>query len=466
MLGDGGGERVSLIARAAAVTVAGALAASTLGGEPATRAIAQEPPPNVLIILTDDQRPGTLGVMPKTRRWFKRGGAFYPRAYATTPVCCPSRASILTGRYAHNHLVHTNQEAGELDPDTTIQRYLKDAGYRTAFLGKYMNAWPLLEPPPHFDQWALMAPARHRDATFNINGNIRTVRRYSTDFIARRASRMIHELEATGDPWFVLVSPFAPHGPFQPSKKYRRAKVPPFRPNPSMLERDRSDKPPYVRERKQPLRNAKRIRRQQLRMLMSVDDLVGELRRALGRIEARNDTLAFYLSDHGYLWSDHGLKGKNHVYTESIRLPLLARWPGRIPKGSVDRRIATNVDVPATILAAAGIPDPDPPLDGRSLLAPDARTRLFTEAWPENHIPHWASLRTDAYHYIEYRDAETGETIFREYYDLVNDPWELRNLLGDADPTNDPPQVLLAQLSLQLGRDASCQGTSGPSACP
>ncbi|HEX6262454.1 MAG TPA: sulfatase [Actinomycetota bacterium] len=455
-----------LIRRAAALAAGLALVASSPGPGPAATAAAQDSPPNILIILSDDQRAGTLGVMPKTRRWFKRAGVLYPRAYATTPVCCPSRASILTGRYAHNHDVNTNQEAQELDHDTSIQRYLQDAGYRTGFLGKYMNAWPLLEPPPHFDRWALMAPARHRDATFNIDGTVRTVRRYSTDFIAERAARMIEELEATGDPWFILVAPYAPHGPFQPSKKYRRAKVPRFRPTPSMLEKDRRDKPPYVQVRRQPLRNAKRIRRLQLRMLMSVDDLVGETMRALGRTGARQRTLAFYLSDHGYLWTDHGLKGKNHPYTESIRLPLLARWPGRLPPGTEDLRIATNVDVPATILDAAGVAAPDPPLDGRSLLAPGVRDRLFTEAWPENHVPHWRSLRTDAFHYVEYRDQETGDTTFREYYDLANDPWQLRNLLGDSNLANDPPPWMLTALSLQLERDAVCEGTSGPSACP
>jgi arylsulfatase A-like enzyme len=424
-----------------------------------------EPPPNVLVILSDDQRRGTLGVMPRTRRWFARGGTTFTNAFATTPVCCPSRASILTGRYAHNHAVTTNRQPYSLDQGSTVQRRLQEAGYRTAMLGKYLNRWRLEDDPPHFDRWVMMAPPGYQNVRFNIDGRLRTVARYSTDFLADRAAALIKQFEQGGDPWFLFVAPYAPHEPFVPARRHRTARVPRLRPNPAMLERDRRDKPLWVQRRSHPLRKAQRIRRQQLRMLMSLDELVGKLMRTVAKEGADRRTLAFFLSDHGFLWSDHGLKGKNHPYTNSIRMPMLARWTGRIPAGGKDRRLAANIDVPATILDVAGI-EPEPPIDGRSLLGDHRRSRLLTEAWPENHVPHWASVLTPRYQYIEYYEDETGKVFFREYYDLVNDRWQLVNLLGDRDPSNDPPAAHLAQLSLQLQRDRECRGTTGPTACP
>lgn len=454
--------------RAAALLVA--FAALGLPAAPAVApgraAAVADDPPNILVILTDDQRAsGTLGVMPQMRRWFRKGGTRYPNAYATTPVCCPSRASIFTGQYAHNHDVHTNKEGGHIDEDATVQRALRDAGYRTALLGKYLNGWPAERVPRHWDRWAMMAPPGYRNARFNINGSIRRVRGYTTDFLARRASSFIRQFEQEGAPWFVTISVYAPHEPFTPAKKYRKTKVPKWKGNPATAERDRSDKPPYVRGKSKKLKDLRTIRQAQLRTLRSVDDLVARVFKTLGKVGAVQDTLAIFLSDHGFLWGEHGLKAKNYPYLPSIRLPLLMRWPGRVAAGAADRRLVANVDVAPTILHAAGAA-PAEPMDGRSLLDPFARDRMFTEAWPENFVPTWASILTGNVHYIEYHDNLTGEVTYREYYDLAQDPWELENLLGDADPSNDPPAGEVTALSLQVKRDRGCVGTSGPDACP
>ena len=115
-------------------------------------------PPNILMIVTDDQTKGTMSVMPRTRALMVEGGTSFTNAYVTTPLCCPSRASILTGRYAHNHGVRNNDDGVEyvLDPDSTIERYLHDAGYRTAMYGKFLNGWPIYLNPPSFDRWAFI----------------------------------------------------------------------------------------------------------------------------------------------------------------------------------------------------------------------------------------------------------------------------------------------------------------------
>jgi arylsulfatase A-like enzyme len=464
------GIRLLLPVVAGSVLAAG-LAAPLPGAAPAPAAMGAAPEaerPNVLIIMTDDQRAGTLGVMPQTRRLFRRGGTTFPNAYATTPLCCPSRASVYTGRYAHNHEVRTNDDPELLEPESTVQRYLQDAGYRTAAFGKYFNIWR--HDPPHFDHWELFyGRARYRRPTMNVNGTVRDFRRYSTDLLAARAARLIRRWGEGNDPWFLYVAPFAPHAPYEPKRQHERVRIARWKGNPAVFEADRSDKPPWVRTKAAPFKRAQRVRAAQLRTLMSVDELVGQLFRALRQTGQQRDTMAFYLSDHGLLWGEHGLLQKHSPYAPSVKIPFLVRWPGRIPGGRVDRRLVATVDVVPTVLEAAGVdPDPDFPIDGRSLLGDHARDRLLLEHFRRltKNVPTWASTITPTYQYVEYHDHETGGISFREYYDLVNDRWQLTNLLGDGDPSNDPPLGHLLDAHTTLSRDRRCQGTTGSAPCP
>ncbi len=426
--------------------------------------------PNILIILTDDQRIGTMDVMPATLRRFADQGATFPHAFATTPLCCPSRSSIFTGRFAHNHGVQSNARHAPdvLDQKTTVQRYLQDAGYRTALFGKYLNLWPVVDNPPHFDRWAITSPSHHSSGyyggTWNVEGTARTVDRYSTDFIEEQGVRYISDQESTdGQPWFLELAVYAPHLRAVPEPAYADAPVPTFHPNPAIRESDRSDKPRYVR-RSIPaaMRGIEATRRKQLRSLMSVDDLVATVFRTLAATGELDHTLAFFLSDNGFLWGEHGLRAKMHAYDPSIRVPFYMRWPGHVRSGSVDNRFVANIDIAPTILAAAGLPqDTATPMDGRSLLDPSwRRDRILTEYWRPNPAdpPTWASLRTRRYHYIQY-DRPDGTIAFREYYDLTNDPWELTNLLHDGKPANDPP---LGAIQAQLAKDRTCAGAACP----
>jgi arylsulfatase A-like enzyme len=431
---------------------------------------AEEPTrPNVLVIVTDDQRgPGTMGVMRKTRAWMERGGVRFTNAFVTTPFCCPSRATIFTGQVVHNHGVfHDMEREGEsFDHRFTMQAYLRQAGYRTGIFGKYLNGWDLSEDPPYFDRWAVVSRPRtegYSGAPWNVNGTTRTIDMYSTTYISQWASRFLRSSERADDrPWFLYLGTYAPHYPFEPEPKYADARVPGWHPNPAVLEEDRSDKPPYVRKRHTSLEDARRIRRQQLRTLMSVDDMVERAMRLLGRLHERRDTLVIFVSDNGYLWGEHGLRAKLVPYFPSINIPLLIRWPGRVPDGVRDGRAGTNADLLPTILDATMIePDPGHQLDGTSLLDTWTRERLLTEFWSEAGIPSWASIRTSEYQYVEYYDGE--EVTFREYYDLAADPWQLVNLLADGDPSNNPD---VGSLSTRLALDRSCSGTEGPAACP
>jgi len=428
-------------------------------------------PPNVLIILTDDQRArGTLGVMPSVRRWFGAGGTRFPKAFASTPLCCPSRASIFSGRDAHNHTVQSNQRGAEdaFDQTTTIQAYLQAAGYDTAIVGKYFNAWDLSVPPPSFDHWAIDSPngpTGYAGGTWSVDGRLRTVDAYSTTFIARRGLAYLRARESTDDqPWFLELATFGPHAPSIPSSRYADTPVPPLRLDPSMTESDLSDKPEFVRDRKRPtLYHLRAVHASELRCLMSVDDLVARVMRTLRAEGELGNTLAFFLSDNGSLLGAHRMTGKQTPYTPSIQLPFFARWPGHLGAGAVDHRFAENIDVAPTVLDAAGIEqDADVPMDGRSLLDDSwTRRRVLTEYWQLKHpsdVPTWASFRTHREQYVEYYD-DAGAVTFREYYDLRRDPWELTNLLHDGTSGDDPD---VAALHRTLAGDRTCVGTACP----
>jgi len=453
-----------LIALGTATLTLGGIGSNPLEATATTAGLAPERP-NILIIVVDDQRIGTLDVMPNVVDRFANEGTEYTDAFVTTPLCCPSRGSIFTGRYTHNHHVAAN--AGDavqsLDQSTTLAYYMKEAGYRTGIFGKYFNPWPLDRRPPHFDRWAV-TNFNYYDAKFNVQGRQKVVRKYSTDFIASKSAAFIDQgtTEAT-DPWFLYVAPNAAHSPFTPERGHADDPVPPLVRDPAMRERDRSDKPRWVRTENEG-RSAATIRRRQLRTLMSVDDMVGRLFDTLEETGQSDNTLAIFVSDNGYFWGDHGLGDKRLPYLPAVRVPLLARWPGHVVGGATDDRLVANIDIAPTVLEAAGIV-PAHPVDGTSLFSNRTRQSLLIEYFrddpPFDRVPSWAGIHTDAYQYIEYY-ANNGRQIFREYYDLAADPYQLVNLLGDDDKTNDPTALQLRTLSNRLELDRSCSGTTCP----
>jgi arylsulfatase A-like enzyme len=454
----------------AALFAAALLAAPARQGPAAAQTAPDAGRPNVLIVITDDQRVESMGPMRKTRSWFRQRGTEYGNAFVTTPLCCPSRASIFTGRYAHNHLVRTNADAKELDPRSTLAYYLKQAGYQTALVGKYLNSWE--GQPSHFEQWhSFENRSGYKNVPFNSNGVVHKVKRYSTDYIAGRARSLVNGFELQdGKPWFLVVGTWAPHTPANAEKKYRRTKVGRWPGNPAVFEDDRSDKPSFVQDKEAGFSGGRKLRVRQLRTLKSVDDLVGRLFDTLAARGEADETLAFFISDNGISWAEHGMKTKATPYVPAVRVPFLARWPGHLGAGAREDALVANIDIAPTVLDAADVtPDPDYPIDGRSLLTPFDRDRLLLEFQGGNNqpgVPTWAATWTAEYQYVEYYDDATGEIAFREYYDLVNDPFQLTNLLGDPDPANDPPPDEQSKLSLRLSRDRLCSGTEGEAACP
>jgi arylsulfatase A-like enzyme len=463
--------------------------------------ISEPPPPvrpNILFIISDDQPANSVlpGVMDRTRQWFKDGGTYFPDAYSTTPLCCPARATIFSGRLNHNNGVQWNgdpYEDDDLDHSLTVQRYLHDAGYETGFIGKFLNDWSIYRNPPYWDHWAITGPvAFNDDGVWKARPVDETGKtQFLTDHIRDEALQFIDGAEQDDSrPWFLYVAPISPHLPEGPAPRDADAPVPAFTPDASYFEPDISDKPDYVSvHQAQGLQNPTQAqldecvpydprtpnglvqcdRQKQLRSLMSVDDMVDAIFNELAAKGEDRDTLAFFITDNAFELGGHGLVGKGWPYTESVQIPFFVRWPARqptFPPGKTDDDLVGINDLTPTALDAAGI-EPQVPTDGISLLDPFVhRDRIHLEYWASNQGFSWASTRTKDYQYTEYyqNDATTPEAAPNdaEYYDLKNDPLELVNLLRDGDPSTGPDAAERASLSTQLAKDRLCVGKQCP----
>ena len=429
---------------------------------PAGATAAKEPKPNLLIVMTDDQRAdGTLDVMPQTRRRIGGQGTTFLNAHATTPKCCPSRASFFTGLYAHNHGVVSNGEADKLDHTITVQRFVHKKGYRTGIFGKFLNAWPVEVNPPFFDDWAI-SNGNYNKSFWNIAGRTKTKRGYSVDFVAKKAARFIRDADRDDDdqPWLAWVTPYAPHLPSSPPDRFADAPLPEFPITPAMQETDVSDKPDFLERAYDHDNLLATMRDDGRRSLMAVDELVGRLTDELRKRGEADNTLIVFTSDNGFMLGEHGgVIGKDLPYPASTGIPLIMRWPGHFRAGRTTDKLAANIDVAATLLDAAGVRHRT---DGHSLLEGGRRDALFTESrgsYNEDDaplLPAFRSVTTPTYRYAEYYNNNSFDLVFREYYDLTVDPWELDNR---ADFLTDEQ---IAALSQDLERYGTCKRAECP----
>lgn len=232
------------------------------------------------------------------------------------------------------------------------------------------------------------------------------------------------------------------------------------RPVEGLTDRRARTKPGFIKDRRSSARTAAQRRAGQLRTLMSVDDLVGEIDRTLRETRQTRETLVIFLSDNGFIWGEHGLSRKMLPYDGSVRIPLLIRWPGQVEEGERDDRLAANIDVAPTIYEATGVAPPrHSKLDGRSLLAKWNRERLLLEYWRAQGIPSWSALRSRKTLYIEYYKRNGIEIRDRELYDRGNDLFESNNLLNDPENVAAKRVQRLTRLLLNAQR---CVGASCP----
>jgi arylsulfatase A-like enzyme len=449
--------------RSRALLAAGA--AFVVGAIGVTVAIVSSPPtsddrPNILLIVTDDQRADTLDVMPAVRRWFVDGGMSFSTAYATTPLCCPSRASFLTGQLLHNHGIDDNEEnvaTLRAVQRHTVQSALDRVGYRTSLIGKLFNNWPNDVDPAYFDRWATTPFVTYSGDQWNVNGDERTVTRNAITYLGDLFLDFASDMESEDrTPWFSLVGFMAPHIPEVPmtlEPRYESLRFAPVAMTAARGELDRSDKPDYVRRR--PLRSADLIddlRVRQLRALVAVDDQIDRMIRRLDALGELDHTLVILTSDNGVFWGEHGLFQKGAPYLEAVHVPLMLRWPGHVAAGKVDDGLVGLLDIAPTILAAARAPSLVEP-DGLDLLdRTRRRERLLLEfrRVEGDYVPTWNAILTRTWIFVEYRGIHTN-AITREYYDLTGDPEQLVNVFKDGNPADDPDgRALHAELRTMM----------------
>ncbi|MEU6378571.1 sulfatase [Streptomyces sp. NPDC046909] len=444
--GGGGSTPVANTPRTAAPVASRAAASPTTPAVPR-----RDTRPNILLVLTDDQPKETDWALKQTLDWLGGNGTTFARAHANTPLCAPSRASIMSGRYAHNHGLLDTRHPAHLDQRTTVQRQLHEAGYRTGLFGKYLNYWHPGDNPPHFDEWLLQEPVAYYNGHYNDNGTVRNIRGYNTTVIKNRALAFIDRSRTDDRPWFAYVATRAAHEVNIPEKRYAHTRVPAWEGRPSVFENDKGDKPPFLRAAHHTFAQGKALRTRQLRTLLSVDDAMRDFRDKLRELGQLENTLVLFTSDHGLCWADHGWLRKSVPYRPSLEVPFHLSWPaGGLGTGSTDDRLTGHIDIAPTLLDAAGV-TPDTPHDGHSLLDPaNDRTHLLAEWWwnqqDQQPIHTWASFIGKSHQYTEYyrtrlgadgRPRGDGRLLFREYYDLRADPYQLRNRLHGASEADE-----------------------------
>ena len=468
---------------AAAFVAATAVLLQGAVGEPAPVRAQAAARPNVVVIMTDDQTAASLRVMANVRRLLAERGTTFARSFTVYPQCCPSRASFLTGQYPHNHGVLGNSPpAGgyrRLDHSNTLPVWLRDAGYYTAHIGKYLNGYGSVDPleiPSGWSEWrGSVDPSTYRYTgyTLNENGTLTTYDDYQTDVYAAKAVDIIERRAPLARPFFLSVAFLAPHsgapadpddpgaGIVTPSPAPRHrdafASEPLPRP-PSFNEADVSDKPPGISSRVllPPERIAAILEnyQQELETLLAVDQAVARIVRALRESGELGNTFVIFTSDNGFFHGEHRVaQGKNLPYEPAIRVPLVVRGPG-VPAGRRSMKRVANIDLAPTIVDAANARSGHP-LDGRSLLPfladpGRALTRdLLVERGPGEDP--YAAIRTGRYLYVEY---ESG---VRELYDLDRDPHELES--RHADPAYAGVRRDLAErlAHLRACRGADCR---------
>ena len=448
------------------------------------RVQADEQRPNILVILTDDQRFDAMGFMghpflktPHLDR-LAREGAHLRNAFVTTSLCSPSRASILTGLYAHNHRVVDNYNPIPKGL-RYFPEYLQDAGYETAFIGKWHMGGMIDHVQPGFDHWISFkgqgvyfgdpdeakvkgryVPQVNRDG-FNINGKRIPQKGYITDILDRFTREWIEDRK--GDkPWMLYLSHKAVHADFIPANRhafsYENA---PFERPESWFESpdEFTDVPRGVQHQRNSRHgvefayytnlNIETYYKRYCETIKAIDESTGRIMELLESRGELDKTLILYLGDNGFLFGEHGLIDKRCAYDASIRIPMVMRCPKQFEGGQTIDDVVANIDVAPTLLDMAGIGKPEH-MDGESFLPllqgkdVDWRDYLLYEYYWERNYPQTPTMHAlcgKRYKYIRYH----GVWDIDELFDLENDPDEKRNLINDPEH-----QELISKLNRKL----------------
>jgi arylsulfatase A-like enzyme len=408
---------------------------------------APRPKPNFLLILLDDLRYNALGCL--GHPWLKTPnidrlaaeGAIFRNAFVTTPLCSPSRATFLTGRWAHAHGITDNTDRSASSHQLSMYpALLQKAGYETAFIGK-LHMGNDSSPRSGFDHWvSFPGQGRYENPPINVNGKQAEQQGFMTDVLNGHALEYLRRKRDR--PFSLILSHKAVHGPFTPPARHAKLyEGAPITRHPNAKD-DYSTKPAL--RPKQPTAPGTPVPfsgpgdeqiRNQLRLVQAVDEGVGQIYEALQASGELDRTCVMFTSDNGYLHGDHGLGDKRIAHEESLRIPLIVRMPGLVKPGAEVQGIVLNADFAPTFLDLAGA-KPGPLMRGKSFVplmkgsGKPLRDAFLCEYFEEKQfprIPSWKAVRTVEWKYIGYQDHSE----WNELYNLRKDPFEMNNLIAD-----------------------------------
>ena len=429
--------------------------------------------PNILFIMTDDHAAHAISAygskINKTPHLDKLAGEGIrlDRCFVTNSICTPSRAAILTGKYSHKNGVPVfNRFDGS---QQTVAKLLQSAGYHTGMFGK----WHLGSDPTGFDRWKILpGQGAYHDPVFYTSSARKKETGYCTDLITDFSIDFLDQ-RPKDKPFFLMCHQKAPHRNWQPREdkkaKWAKIQVPlpetfdddyagksdaareaTMRVEDHLTPNDVKEKPPEgLSGRDLKIWKYQRYMQDYLACVESVDDNIGRLMDYLDKQGLRDNTLVIYTSDQGFFLGDHGWYDKRFMYEESLRMPFLARWPGKVKPGTTSGDMVLNVDFAPTFLAAAGLPVPAD-MQGKNALGVLAgntpagwRTDMYYRYYhyPADHRvqPH-IGVRTLTHKLIHFNKIDQWEL-----YDLTVDPREKRNLISEPGQ-----QTKVAELKSRL----------------
>ncbi|GAB3248216.1 sulfatase family protein [Kineosporia babensis] len=470
-----------------ALTACSSAEAHNVSSVEATGPVAAAEKPNIVFVLTDDLATNLVEYMP-TVKAMQEEGASFENYYVSNSLCCPSRSTIFTGMYPHNTEVMTNTAAtgggyymfkGRQLDQNTFATDLQKVGYRTAMMGKYMNEYQAGTPknpgtnnPVGWDEWAL-AGSGYAGFNYQLNQNGEVKRYgdapedYMTDVMSARGQDFIKRAAADGQPFMLELAPFTPHKPYIPAPRHENLYNDLKAPRTASYGKQNKNAPTWLASQKLTKSRIAKMDeqyRQRVRTVLSIDEMVADIRAQLRASGVEDNTYIVFSSDNGYHMGEHSLiSGKMTAFRTDVQVPLIVVGP-EVPAGAKVEDMASNIDLRSTFgdLAGAAVPTT---VDGTSL-APlwsggsldrkyvlvehkgmdvdkmDPDTGIFRSPIP----PDYAAIRTTEWLYIKYNNGQ------REYYDLLKDPLELNNIAGRVSKTR------IRQLDTKLRQIRECSG--------
>ena len=416
---------------------------------------------NLVLIVSDDHRYDFMGFHPTAPEWLEtptldqlaEKGAHLSNAFVTTSLCSPSRATVLTGQYMHNHRVVDNQRAV---PEGTrfFPQYLQNAGYHTAFIGKWHMGHEDDSPRPGFDHWvSFVGQGDYFDPALNINGEKKAFKGYMTDILAGQAIDWFHNTRPKDKPFLLYLSFKAVHYPFLPAPRHHgryQDKPIPYPETMANTEENYRSQSKWIRDRrygihgidhmetgafdKDPVPSFDNLYWRFCETVHGLDENIGRVIKTLEPVTP--DTVLMYMGDNGFALGEHGFYDKRDAFEESIRIPLIAYAPRRIKPGTIIPEMVQNIDIAPTLLdfATVSLPPNAPKMDGVSFAGlllgkktPWRKHILYEYHWEWNFpaTPTCFAIRTDRYKYVYYH----GVWDQNGFYDLQTDPHERHNLI-------------------------------------